>query len=160
MKPAILLPLLLLIAGCATGVTPATPTPDNPAPAGSSASQLTVFYPPYAVGAGGMVTINGVDTCKIATGKAFTTKISPGIVTIASSEFGEIGTSSLSFTAVAGQAYYVKYSLSQGELWAGTFGSYLGEAIQQATTKHPGPFDIELSGEAAMGNLKPSACNH
>ena len=160
MKPAILLPLLLLIAGCATGVTPAAPAPANPAPSGVSASQLTVFYPSYIVGANPMVTINGVDTCRIATGSAFHLNVSPGNVTITSSKFGSIGTSSLSFTAVAGQTYYVKYSLAQGEIWAGMFGSFLGEAIQQAATKHPGPFDIELSSEAAMGKLKPSACNH
>lgn len=158
MKRAILLTLLLLIAGCAPEVTPAPPAPANPAPAGMPLSNLTVFYPSDIVGANPMVTINGADTCRIATNTAFHLDISPGNITITSSRFGWSGTSSLSFTAIAGQTYYVKYSISQGELWSATFGSFLGEAIQQATTKHPGPFDIELSSEAAMGKLKPSIC--
>jgi hypothetical protein len=104
------------------------------------------------------ITINGVDACRIANGKAFIRDVAPGTVMITSGIIGAPGTSSLSFSAKPGQIYYVRFSMDKGETWAGVFGGVVGEAVEQQIT-HSGPFDMALTDQVEMGNITPGTCD-
>jgi hypothetical protein len=120
---------------------------------------LIVYRPSAFVGIAisPKITINGVDACRIANGKAFMRDVAPGTVTISSGIVGAPGTSSLSFSAASGQSYYIRFSMDSGETWAGVFGGVVGQAAEQQVT-HSGPFDMELTDQGAMGNITPGIC--
>jgi hypothetical protein len=65
----------------------------------------------------------------------------------------------LSFSAAAGETYYVRFTMDSGETWAGVFGGVVGQAVEQAASKHSGPFDMELSDQATMGDITPGTCD-
>lgn len=149
------LPLMLLVTGCA-GAPPPPPPPILPlAPADS---RLILFRPYNLVSMGnaGVTTVDGVPSCVLPNGTGFVTDVAPGPVTVtgamANPSVFQVGPSQLSFTAVAGQSYYIKFTPS-GE----DFGA-LGTLMELASQGQAGPFNMYLAGPADMGKITPVGC--
>ncbi len=152
------LPLVLFVAGCAASPPPPPPVPLKPlAP---TASRLLFFRPYNLVAMGGIaaVEINGASTCNLANGKGFGTDVAPGAVAVTatlpdSMSVYVTGTSSLTFTASAGQTYYIVFRPAPEN-----FGA-IGVLVEAASAGETGPFDISLGGPDDLGKFKPMACS-
>ena len=149
------LAFILLIAGCASGVTPGVLPP-----AVSTASRLIIYRPSeFPMGARApTVVINGVNSCSIGNGRGFEKDVAPGRVSLSTQFWDMPGTSRFSFTASPGQVYYIKFALSS-EAWSGMFAGLIGQGIDQIISKGSGPFNIELTDESSLNGIKVGICN-
>jgi hypothetical protein len=147
LRKSLVVSVILLFAGCATGTPMTTDAIGSPGP---DAARLVVYRPAALTGAlfPTAISLNGVPACDLQNGSGFVKDISAGSVTLLAPMFSVPGTSRLTWTVDAGHTYYVRVAVSGGMAFASFTGGVIGMGIAEATSDHTGLFDVELTAEA------------
>ena len=89
-------------------------------------------------------------SCGLGNNAGFQKDVPPGIVNLSGGFWDEMGTSKFSFTASAGQVYYIRFSVDQAEAWTASAG-LVAEAIEQMVTQTCRPVRYCFNGQSRDG---------
>lgn len=125
----------LLLANCASG--PVYSSINQPA---QEQAKIVVYRPDAFLNMTSRfwVEVNGIEICKLHNNAFLTYDIAPGKITIASSNFGSIGTSRLTLTAKPNETVYVKMENNGQRAFSGALG-IVGQLTDETISENAGP---------------------
>lgn len=155
MKNLILASLLLLSACSATGPTYST-LDGTVTKASTGTSKIVIYREANFINGGARywVELNGVEVCKLHQASFLIHDVHPGIVNVAASNFGSLGTSRMTVEVKPGQTVYVKMAVNGSRATVGVLGGLIASAAEEGIENNSGPVFLgEVSKQVASQEM-------